>query len=139
MGQKEELKGIGCVLPSVLIGIFIIWFFFIRDQRTSKEKMTDEIEETVSKARLEEKISQSRQDIHKDAIQDMKKELDNLNIRYTNVEISKNRSVWVYMSDNGKDGDFLANKLCIRAKKHFMQGVTLFDTQGNTIGRSVCK
>lgn len=137
--QPKKPDKNGWILPTILGSLFLIWFFSTRDYRTPEEKMTDEIEETVSRARLQEKITQSRQDIYEDAVNDMKKELDNLNIRYTSVEISENHFVWVYMSENGKDGNYLANTLCVRAKKHFMKGVTLFNTQGDTIGRSICK
>lgn len=139
MDQKKELKGIGCVMPSIVIGVFIIWFFFIRDQRTAEQKITDAFEEKASRARLDEKISQSRNDIYRDVISDIEKELDRKNINYSNVEISENQFVWVYISDNVKDGDYLSNLLCVRAKKHFMKGVTLYNSQGKTIGQSVCK
>lgn len=129
----------GWILPTILGALFLIWFFSTRDRRTLEEKMNDKFEESASRARLDEKISQSRQDIHKGVIKDIEKELDKVNVRYTKVEISENRVVWVYISDNSKDVDYLANTLCTRAKKHVMQGVTLFDSQGNTIGRAICK
>lgn len=138
MQEKPSNKN-GWILPTILGALFLLWLFSGNDHRTTEKRLTDQFEEKASKARLEEKIDMSRQDINEPVLADMKRELAKLKIPFSSVEISENHFVWVYISGDSRNGDELANSLCFRAKKHFMQGVTLFDSQGNTVGRSICK
>ncbi len=101
--------------------------------------MNDEIEEQVREDRINARISESRQSRYTDLLADTKHDLKAYGVNYTNVEIAESGCLWVYVVDNGKNRDGLATTLCSRAKRDFVSCVTIVDSQGNTLGRSMCK
>lgn len=127
------------VLASTLGVVFLTWFFSTVDRRTTEEQIIDDYAEKVRRARLEEKVSNSRQEIYRDVIVDIENELKRLGISYINVEISDSQFVWVQLARNEKGASYLANTLCTRAKKHFIKGVAVFDSNEKPVGRAICK
>lgn len=127
------------IFAIILGAVFLTWFFSTRDYRTSEEKMNDKIEEKVREERINARISESRQSRYTDLLADTKRDLKAYGINYTNVEVAESGCLWVYVVDNGKNRDGLATTLCSRAKRDFVSCVTIVDSQGNTLGRSMCK
>lgn len=125
---------------SIVVGVvFLTWFFSTRDYRTSEEKINDDIENQLREERINARVSESRQSRYTDLLADTKRDLKAYGVDYTNVEIAESGCLWVYVIDNGKNRDGLATTLCSRAKRNFISCVTIVDSKGNTLGRSMCK
>lgn len=125
---------------AIILGItFLTWFFSTRDYSTSEEKMKDEVSEQVRQDMINARMSNMRQNRYADLLEATKQDLKAYGVKYTNVEVAESGCLWVYVNDNGKNRDGLAQTLCSRAKRDFVSCVTIVDAGGNTLGRSMCE
>ncbi|MCK8495575.1 hypothetical protein M0L20_27160 [Spirosoma sp. RP8] len=136
--RKKASKG-EWMFALILGAVFLIWFFSSRDNRTPSEKMNNEIDESLREERVATRMSEHRQKRFAELLTDTEQDLNAYHVKYTRVEIAESGCLWVYVPDSNKNRDGLAQSLCSRAKKDFVQCVTIVDPQGNTLGRSLCK
>ena len=128
------------IFKAYILGIvFLTWFFSTRDYRTPEEKMKDEVAEQVREDMINAGMSDMRQNHYADLLSNAKRDLKAYGVEYTNVEVAESGCLWIYVSDNGKNRDGLAQTLCSTAKRGLVSCVTIVDAGGNTLGRSMCK